>query len=60
MSKIIVKFRDDTQREFERQEWDGKITFIKYETGTVIICDPFGTRTAFPLDLVSEIIEEPR
>lgn len=61
MSSVTIRFRDGTERVFEHEgRAGGSYTkTVKYEDGVVIVKDEWDKRTAFPLDLVAEIVETP-
>lgn len=61
MASITVKFRDGTVREFPHQgRAGGSYTkTVKYEGGAVLITDEWYKVTAFPMDLVAEVISTP-
>jgi hypothetical protein len=60
MSSITVKFKDGTKREFPHEgRAGGSYTkTVSYEGGAVIITDEWHNRVAFPLESVSEVVEE--
>lgn len=60
MSNITIKFKDGTTREFKHEgRAGGSYTkTVIYEGGFIIIEDEWYNRTAFPSDLVAEVISE--
>jgi len=61
MASVKVKFRDGTVRDFRhRGRAGGSYTVtVRYEDGFVVVIDEWGRRTAFPGDIVAEVVEEP-
>lgn len=62
MSSVTVKFKDGTSRKFQEQgraggSWSVSVT---YAEGMVIVEDEWGTRTAFPMADIAEVVEIPR
>lgn len=61
MSNIKIIFRDGSKREFAQEVRTGGSyrNQVLYEGPMVIVRDVWGTETAFPVELVSEVIAEP-
>lgn len=61
MSDILIKFRDGTERAFKHEgRAGGSYTKrVTYEPGVIVVTDEWHKRTAFPLDLVAEVVERP-
>ena len=62
MSDIKIKFRDGTEREFKHEGRPGGsyTKSLSYEGAFVVVTDEYYKRTAFPAELIAEVIERPR
>ncbi len=61
MSDITIKFRDGTERTFKHEGRAGG-SYTKsthYKGSFIVIEDEWGKETAFPAELVAEVITEP-
>jgi hypothetical protein len=61
VSSITIHFKDGTTREFapEGRAGGSWTKSVKYVDAMVIVEDEWGTRTAFPVADVVEVIERP-
>jgi hypothetical protein len=60
MSKVIIKLRDGRELVFPHEEWDYRVTYVKYEGEFIVVVSPFQITNSFPKDLVQEVIVSPR
>lgn len=61
MSNIIVKLKDGTERKFmHKGRAGGSYTkSLRYEPGFVVVKDEYSKETAFPTELVKEVVQWP-
>lgn len=61
MAAITVKMRDGSVREFKDQSRPGGSysNRVKYEGAFAVITDEWSKRTAIPVELIAEVVEEP-
>jgi hypothetical protein len=61
LASITIIFKDGSKREFPHKvRAGGSYTkSVKYEGSFVVVEDEWRKKTAFPMDTVKEVIEEP-